>query len=227
MNDNGLYCGFVEDNQDPLKIGRLKIRIPHLHGTDPNNTEFIPTAGLQWSYPCMPFYAGFDCGSFIIPPVGTYVWVIPMSGKNSHYVYFGGVYGNGATSPKPMNSLDPNNSDGVSMGQYFTPVGISEIPSDVKSLEYGQAGVIFKSQKGHTVLYSDQDGAEFFEIIDRSGQSIKFECPVSKKSNIRNASRRTSNTLLGGTIRITSGSSQIEMNSDHILLKSKNSTIEI
>ena len=224
----GLYCGFVEDNLDPLKIGRIRVRIPHLHGSNPNSSMFIPTSELQWAYPCMPFFAGYDCGSFIIPPVGTYVWVIPESGKNSHYVYLGGVYGTGPINPKPMNTLDSSNSAGISMGQYFTPAGKSEIPEDLNSTEYGQSGVIFKSQKGHTIKYSDQDGNEFFEIIDRSGQSIKFECPVSKQANVGNASRRGSTgTQSGGTIRIKTGDSEIEMNSEHILLKSKNSTLEL
>lgn len=224
----GLYCGLVEDNLDPLKIGRIKIRIPHIHGSNPNSSMFIPTSGLQWSYPCIPFFAGYDCGSFIIPPVGTYIWALPESGENSHYVYLGGVYGTGATTPKPMNTLDSSNSLNISMGQYFTPAGKSEIPEDLNSMEYGQSGVIFKSQKGHTIKYSDQDGAEYFEIVDRSGQSIKFECPVSQQDNIANASRRgSSGTQPGGTIRIKTGNSEIEMNSEHILLKSKNATLEM
>ena len=52
--DIGLYCGLVEDNLDPLKIGRVKIRIPHIHGSDPNSRMFIPTSELQWAYPCIP-----------------------------------------------------------------------------------------------------------------------------------------------------------------------------
>lgn len=228
MSQIGLYCGRVEDNIDPLKIGRIRVRIPHLHGTDPNNSSYIPTLKLYWSYPCMPFYAGYDCGSFIIPPIGTYVWVLPESGENSHFVYLGGVYGTGPTNPKPMNVLDPSNPLGTSMGQYTTPVGESEIPKDLKSLEYGQAGVIFKSQKGHTILYSDQDESEFFEIIDRSGQSIKFECPVSKIDNVKNSARRgENNTQPGGNIRIKTGNSEIIMNSEHITLKSRSSILEV
>lgn len=224
----GLYCGLVEDNLDPLKIGRIRIRIPHIHGADPNSRMFIPTSELEWAYPCMPFFAGYDCGSFIIPPVGTYVWAFPESGENSHNVYLGGVYGTGPENPKPMNTLDSSNSLNVSMGQYFTPIGESEIPTDLNSTEYGQSGVIFKSQKGHTIKYSDQDGAEFFEIVDRSGQSIKFECPVSQQNNVANASRRGSNgTQPGGTIIIKTGNSKIEMNSDHILLKTENTTLEL
>lgn len=221
-----LYCGFVEDNLDPLKIGRLRIRIPHIHGANPNSSMFTPTSELQWAYPCMPFFAGYDCGSFIVPPVGTYVWVIPESGENSHFVYFGGVYGTGPENPKPMNTLDSTNSSGISMGKYYTPTGQSEVPGDLDSSEYGQSGVLFKSQKGHTIKYSDQDNAEYLEIIDRSGQTIKFECPVSAIYNKGNAARRgSSKEFLGCKLHIRSGKSEIVLDNDSIKLYNDNTLI--
>lgn len=231
---NGLLCGLVEDNLDPLKIGRLKIRVPALHGTNPGSSSYIPTKDLIWSYPSIPFYAGYDCGSFIVPPVGTYVWTMPVEGENSYLVYFGGVFGTGPVNPKFMNTLDPENSAGVSMGQYFTPAGEVETPTDLRGLEYGQAGVIFKSQKGHTILYSDQDDNEFFEIIDRSGQKIKMNCPVSSNENKANAARRgTNKTHDGGSIEIQSGNATIKIENgkitisgDSISLISSQSSIE-
>lgn len=211
MRYEGLVCGIVEDNLDPWKIGRVKARIPSLHGSDPSNPLFIPTKSLEWVYPCMPFYAAYDCGSFIVPPVGSYLWMMETAGANSNFVYLGGVYGTGATNPKIMNVKNPSNPNKVSMGQYKTDAGINEIPADLQSDEYAQSGVIFKSQKGHTIKYSDQDNKEYFEIIDRSGQSIRFDCPVSKEKNKGNASRRKGNKKQsGGKITITSNNSKIE-----------------
>ena len=218
---SNLYCGLVEDNLDPEKIGRIKIRIPGIHGSNPDSKSYTTTKNLNWAYPSMPFYSAYDCGSFIVPPVGCYVWAMQVAGDNPYWVYFGGVPGNGPKMPKPMNSLT-NDNENISMGKYYTPVGESEIPVDLKNLEDAQSGVIFKSQKGHTVKYSDQDENEFFEIIDRSGQSIKLECPVSKEENVANMSRRgNSNTHDGGSIKITSGDATIIMENGNIILCGK------
>lgn len=215
----GLYCALVEDNLDPKKIGRVKLRIPAIHGSNPQNSAFTSTEELSWSYPCMPFYSAYDCGSFVIPPIGCYVWAMEVTGENPYYVYFGGVPGSGPQIPKPMNLMTSDNPQNVSMGQYYTPVGQSEIPTDLATTEYGQSGVIFKSQKGHTIKYSDQDDAEFFEIIDRSGQSIRLECHVPADENVANASRRGAiGTHDGGSIIIKSGNSRIRLDSDGIVL---------
>lgn len=44
---NNTFVGIVEDNQDPDKKMRLKIRVPYLHGSK----EQIPTDNLPWSSP--------------------------------------------------------------------------------------------------------------------------------------------------------------------------------
>lgn len=231
----GLLCAVVEDNLDPKKIGRVKIRIPSIHGSNPSSRNYTSTEDLDWAYPSMPFFSAYDCGSFIVPPVGSYIWVMEAAGTPSYYVYLGGVPGSGPKMPKPMNCLDPENPNSVSMGQYYTPIGENEMPVDLQSTEYAQSGVIFKSQKGHTIKYNDQDGAESFEIIDRSGQSIVFECPVSVDENKSNAARRgASKTHDGGRLRIKSsgatitlGNNSVTINSGSIKLISSKTSLEI
>ena len=62
------YAGVCEDNADPLKLGRLKIRVKELWGE-------IPTAHLPWCNPTMPF-GGEDHGFFFIPAVGSNVRIL-------------------------------------------------------------------------------------------------------------------------------------------------------
>lgn len=218
--------GRVENNLDPTQTGRLQIRIPEVHGLSSDDVTYTPTGMLPWSLPCTPWFASYDAGSFIVPPVGSYLVVAEVSANPSYYIYLGGVYGRGSSAPKVMNTMDPDNSDGVSMGQYYNPAGVNEVPLDLRSTEYAQSGVIFKSPKGHTIKYSDQDNAEFFEIIDRSGQSIKFECPVSAELNQGNQSRRgASSTQSGGTIRVKSGDSEISISNDSVRIKASSVTI--
>jgi hypothetical protein len=49
MNINKFYYGFVEDNVDPLKVGRVKVRILGIHTDNKND---IPTDHLPW-YSCV------------------------------------------------------------------------------------------------------------------------------------------------------------------------------
>lgn len=42
------YTGVVEDHEDPLGLGRLRVRIPELYGS-------IPKEHIPWANPCSPF----------------------------------------------------------------------------------------------------------------------------------------------------------------------------
>jgi hypothetical protein len=64
----GKHRGIVEDNADPLKLGRLKVRVDAAYGAQ-------PVASLPWAWPCFA-YGGFaDGGFFAIPEAGSGVWV--------------------------------------------------------------------------------------------------------------------------------------------------------
>lgn len=60
------YIGTVEDNEDPNKQGRLKVRIPELYGS-------IPKDHLPWATTSSPFGGGSNYGFFMVPPKGAKV----------------------------------------------------------------------------------------------------------------------------------------------------------
>ena len=64
-----MFTGKVEDNADPDKLGRCKVRVSEVF-----NEKNIPTQDLPWAIPEQTFI-GSTVGNFIIPPVGTYVRV--------------------------------------------------------------------------------------------------------------------------------------------------------
>ena len=43
----GLLRGIVVDNNDPLKLGRIKVRVIAAYGEQPVNN-------LPWAWPCFP-----------------------------------------------------------------------------------------------------------------------------------------------------------------------------
>lgn len=52
------YIGIVENNIDPLKLGRLQVRVFGIHTFNRSNTDeqdkIIPTNDLPWAYPIFP-----------------------------------------------------------------------------------------------------------------------------------------------------------------------------
>jgi hypothetical protein len=82
---NGIYRGSVVLNDDPLKLGRVKIKVfGIMDSTD------IPNASLPWAVPAMPLSngAGSSSGSFYVPDVGTKVFLFFEEGNHMSPVYF-------------------------------------------------------------------------------------------------------------------------------------------
>lgn len=61
----GKYRGFVVDNGDPEKRGRVKVRVPSV----------LASATTDWALPCLPFGGGAGYGLFAVPEVDAQLWV--------------------------------------------------------------------------------------------------------------------------------------------------------
>lgn len=84
FSTNGMFVGICVDNQDPLKIGRIKVRVPIIYGT-------IPTEDLPWADPSFP-YTYHDQGFFFIPEVGAFVTVWFLNGSKIRPIWTGGIH---------------------------------------------------------------------------------------------------------------------------------------
>jgi len=89
---SGFYRGFVLDNLDPKKLGRIKVNI---HGV----FDRIPSQHLPWATPAEPIFsgAGLGYGNFNVPEVGSYVFCFFEANDLYQPVYFAealdGVHG--------------------------------------------------------------------------------------------------------------------------------------
>jgi Type VI secretion system/phage-baseplate injector OB domain len=78
----GKYRGLVIDNIDPEQIGRILVQVPDVLGEIP----------ASWAMPCVPA-AGIQAGCFIVPPIGSQVWVEFEQGDPDYPIWTGGFWG--------------------------------------------------------------------------------------------------------------------------------------
>jgi hypothetical protein len=78
----GKYRGLVIENIDPEQIGRILVQVPDVFGEVP----------ASWAMPCVPA-AGIQAGCFIVPPIGSKVWVEFEQGDPDYPIWTGGFWG--------------------------------------------------------------------------------------------------------------------------------------
>jgi hypothetical protein len=84
----GKYRGLVIENIDPEQIGRVLVQVPDVLGEIPSS----------WAMPCVPA-AGIQAGCFIVPPIGSQVWVEFEQGDPDYPIWTGGFWGLVASVP--------------------------------------------------------------------------------------------------------------------------------
>jgi hypothetical protein len=78
----GKYRGTVIENIDPEQIGRVLVQVPDVLGMTPSS----------WAMPCVAA-AGIQAGMFIVPPIGSGVWVEFEQGDPDYPIWTGGFWG--------------------------------------------------------------------------------------------------------------------------------------
>jgi hypothetical protein len=102
------FFGVVEDRQDPLKMGRVRVRAFGVHTEDRSK---IPTESLPWATPIMPYTSASISGigeSPTGPVEGTWVFGFFVDGKQLQQPM---IMGTLAGAPEAYNDLgfnDPN-----------------------------------------------------------------------------------------------------------------------
>jgi hypothetical protein len=126
----GKYRGKVENNVDPMQMGRLQVSAPAVLGD----------GRMSWAMPCVP-YAGAGVGFFAIPPVGANVWVEFEGGKPDYPIWSGCFWGTGEAPAKPaIAQTKVLKTDGIKLtlsdvpgaGGFTLEVGPPAVPTPLK-----------------------------------------------------------------------------------------------
>jgi uncharacterized protein involved in type VI secretion and phage assembly len=91
----GKYRGIVTDNNDPNKLGRIKVKVQDALGDKESG----------WALPAMP-YAGDGVGLYLVPPVKAFVWVEFEHGDPDYPIWTGCFWGGSDRLPGSPVSPD-------------------------------------------------------------------------------------------------------------------------
>jgi hypothetical protein len=133
----GKYRGTVEQNIDPLQMGRVQVSVPAVLGG----------GRLSWAMPSVP-YAGPQVGLFAIPPVGANVWVEFEGGDPDYPIWSGCFWGAGELPLPALAEIKFLKTDGAKVtlndlpgaGGVTIEVGPPVVPTPLR-ITLGASGI--------------------------------------------------------------------------------------
>ena len=154
----GKYRGVVVNNIDPMQIGRVIVQVSDVLGETPSS----------WAMPCVPV-AGTQAGCFVVPPIGSQVWVEFEKGNPDYPIWTGGFWG--SVADVPVLALNP---PPVPPGQnivFQTTEGNALVLSD--AVDPVGMGIVLKSASGAMIVVNSTG----ITIDNGRGASIVLEGP--------------------------------------------------
>lgn len=177
---NGFYRGVVEDNNDPLKMGRVRVRIFGLHTENKIKTETngLKTNELPWAEPILGIVEGSisGYGLWSIPVQGSQVMLFFENGNYSQPRYFGTVPG--IVSSLPDTSKGFNDPD----GNYPDSTG-TDYPSEATGSNYPNV-MVLKTHGG--VIMEIDNVTKVVKITHPSGTIVELDNDGDKIETIAN-----------------------------------------
>lgn len=133
----GIYRGTVTSNVDPLQIGRIMANVP----------SAALAASSTWAMPSVPL-AGTQMGTFLLPEVGSQVWIQFEAGDADRPVWCGGWWGSAGEVPAMALSGAAGDPNIVLQSKLQNSIVISDLPGPA-------GGIMLKSTSGATIIVND------------------------------------------------------------------------
>jgi uncharacterized protein involved in type VI secretion and phage assembly len=133
----GKYRGTVINNVDPMQICRIQVMVPDV-------SNYIPTS---WAMPCLPI-AGKQMGVYMIPQIGSGVWVEFEQGDPDFPIWSGCFWGLVAEVPVLGLAGNPASPNIVLQTGLQNTVMVSDLPGPT-------GGIMLKSTTGATLIVND------------------------------------------------------------------------
>lgn len=170
MNLAFTYAGVVENNADPLGLGRVKARVPHVWGSDSTGSGYVPTNDLPWALPAgMPAGGSNSSGGFSqLPSVGDTVWLRFLDGEAEKPIWEWGMQTQNQAKSFKLHEYGQKSdgSTGAPDRAIVTRYG--------HSLEMKESRVTLTTKQGYQIVLDESTGTTGGSAILRTpkGQSL-------------------------------------------------------
>ncbi len=176
----GKYRGKVEDNEDPLFLGRIMARV-----------AILPNLSMNWCMPCVP-YAGPGVGFYAIPPIGANVWIEFEGGDLNFPIWTGCFWGEGEV---PVVTDEPPNPAVITLKSEFNELVLNDTPEiggftvrstppavdDVLSMTFDAIGITLSAPPASIKMVPEEGITLTFPpvVIAMSEDNIELTAPPS------------------------------------------------
>lgn len=127
----------VLNNIDPLMIGRLMVQVPDVLGL----------GTTSWAMPCVPL-AGTQMGMYVIPLIGSGVWIEFEGGDPDYPIWTGCFWGSSAEVPPLAFAGLPVSPNIVVQTSGQNSIVVSDLPGPT-------GGIMLKSTTGASIIVND------------------------------------------------------------------------
>ena len=156
----GKYRGLVINNIDPAQIGRIQAQVPAVLGE----------VASSWALPSVPA-AGIQAGCFILPAIGSQVWIEFEQGDPDYPIWTGGFWGLVADVPVLASApaAIPPGQNIVLQTTGQNVLVLSDAPPTAT-----EGGIILKAAGGAMIVVNDAG----ITISNGKGATITLAGPV-------------------------------------------------
>lgn len=148
----GTYCGIAENVNDPLKLGRVKVRVPHVYGASAAGGGVIGANDLPWAMPAgMPAGGSAESGGFShLPNVGDHLYVRFLDGEPEKPIWEWGMQTQPDAKALPLHQYEANGKTvGKPKRAGWTRYG--------HTVELNSDGIIVTTSQGYRATFTDGD----------------------------------------------------------------------
>lgn len=179
----GVVIGVVTNNQDPQKMGRVKVRYPWLNEADESFWARIATT-----------MAGAKRGTFFLPEVGDEV-LLAFEHGDIRFPYVIGALWNGVDTPHEDNADGKNNLRIIRSRSGHELIFNDDDQGRKERVE-------LHTKAGHQVVLDDSAGGEKITVKDKSGGN---SIVIDSVSNAITVTSKLKMTLKSQSINIEAG----------------------
>jgi uncharacterized protein involved in type VI secretion and phage assembly len=190
----GKHRGFVTDNADPDKRGRIKLQVPALLGDQ----------ATDWALPCLPCGGLAEQGFLFVPDIGAQVWVEFEGGDLSYPIWVGTFWQQSADVPSEV-------ADQATTRLLKTTSGHLLMFED----KQGDEAIKLLHAKGAKL---DMDAKGSFAITDKKGATVTLDADKGQIT-VEDANGNTLTMSGSGTTVEDANGNKVEMAASGITVK--------